>query len=117
MERARGSKLLSCNTRELREICREAHRRGLNRQVTPAQFKLFDPKGIHILSPQFMHDKADGELVEPHLRVHAYLKLLGKRKEVERMLDIPIQFVRDYIDENEMIEMGKALKAMQEMEQ
>lgn len=114
MERTRGGRSIAVNTRELREIAREAHRRGLNRQVTPAQFKLLDPKGIHILSPQFMHDRADGKRVEPHLRCYCFVKLIGKHKAIERQLDIPMQFISKHVTGgmlDEMKDKGRAFKA------
>jgi|SRR3954452_4505654 hypothetical protein len=117
MERTGDGRSLAVNTREMREICREAHRRGLNRKVTPAQFKLLDPKGTHILSPLFMHDRADGKKVEPHMRCDAYLKLLGKQAAIESTLDIPMQFLRGQMSQerlNEAIEKGIAIRAMQE---
>jgi hypothetical protein len=113
MERARDSNNIACNTRELREIAREAHRRGLNRQMKPAQFKLLDPKGIHILSPRFMHDKADGKYVEPHLRMYLHMKLIGKQKAIELMIDVPFKFVRGYIeDPQEWLDLGMAQGSM-----
>ena len=102
-------RLLAC--REL--VAREAHRRGLNRQLKPAQFKLLDPRGTHILVPQFMHDKADGKPVEPHLRCHAHLKLLGKNAAVDRTVDVPMQFVRGHVDEEALIDKGIAMHAME----
>jgi hypothetical protein len=68
MERTRSSKNLAATTRDMREIAREAHRRGLNRRMKPAQFKLLDPHGTHILSPLFFHDRADKKLVEMHVQ-------------------------------------------------
>jgi hypothetical protein len=112
MERTRDGRSLAVTTKEMREIAREAHRRGLNRQMKPAQFKLLDPKGTHILVPQFMHDKAGGKPVEPHLRCHAHLKLLGKNKAVDRTVDVPMQFVRAHVDEDALIEKGIAMHAM-----
>jgi hypothetical protein len=101
MEQSRTGKSIACNTRELREIARDAHKRGLNRQLTPAQFKLLDPKGTHILSPQMYHDKADGKPVEEHIRVYAHVKLIGKQGAIEKQLDVTAAFIAGYItDEN-----------------
>jgi hypothetical protein len=114
MELAKGGPSLACTTKELRDIAREAHRQGLNRQMTPAQFKLLDPRGTHILSPQFMHNRIDGVLTDVmHLRMLAYLKLLGKQQAVERMIDVPLYFVEQYVDVESLIERGLATKAME----
>lgn len=112
--RTRSGKSLACGTRELREVARDAHRRGLNRQLTPAQFQLLDPKGVHILTPQFMHDRADGKRVEPHLRCYCFVKLIGKHKAVERQLDISMQLVRNLLTDDEVKNVkdkGRAFKA------
>ena len=112
MERARGSKNIACNTRELRDIARDAHKRGLNRQMTPAQFKLLDPNGTHILSPQMYHDKADGKPVEEHIRVYAHIKLIGKHKAIGKQLDVPSKFLTAYITAEEAYELREYSKAI-----
>ena len=119
MERIRDGdgRSLAVSTKEMREVCREAHRRELNRQVTPAQFRLLDPRGVHVLVPQFMHDRADGKRVEPHLRCYSYLKLIGKQKATEKQLDIPMQFVSKHITDDTLEEMkdkGRAFKAYED---
>ena len=90
----------------MRDIARDAHKRGLNRQMTPAQFKLLDPKGTHILSPQMYHDKADGKPVEGHIRVYAHIKLIGKHKAVEKQLDVSSKFLVAYITGEEATSCG-----------
>jgi hypothetical protein len=111
MERTNTSKMLAATTKDLREIAREAHRRGLNRRLKPAQFKLLDPKGTHILSLQFFHDRADRKLVEMHVRASAHIKLIGKAKAVELFLDVPMEFVADYLTGQEKLElMDRALQ-------
>jgi len=112
MERSSKGKSVACNTRELRVIAREAHKRGLNRQMTPAQFKLLDPRGTHILSPQMYHDKADGKPVEEHIRVYAHIKLIGKQAAIEKQIDVPAQFLTAYITGEEAYEMREYSKAI-----
>ena len=53
MERIRDSKSVALTTKEMREIARAIKRLGLNRNMTPAQFKLLDPKGTHTMSMLF----------------------------------------------------------------
>lgn len=105
MQKTRNSKNLAATTKEMRDIAREAHHRGLNRQMKPAQFKLLDPRGTHIISPQFYHDRADGKLVEMHVRCHIHLKLIGKQKAVELFMDIPMHFIIDYLTGYEKLEL------------
>lgn len=105
MQRAKNSKNLAATTKNMRDIAREAHRRGLNRQMTPAQFKLLDPKGTHIIAPKFFHDRADGKLVEMHCRCHIYLKLIGKQPAVELMMDVPMSFIEHHLTGQEKLEL------------
>jgi hypothetical protein len=80
---------------------------------------LLDPRGTHILTPQFLHDKADGKPVDEHMRFHAHIKLIGKHKAVERMLDVSMAFVNDlYTDEewDELREKSIALRSISEGE-
>ena len=112
MQRTRNSKTLAATTKDLRAIAREAHKRGLNRQMTPAQFKLLDPNGTHILSPQMYHDKADGKPVEEHIRVYAHIKLIGKHKAIGKQLDVPSKFLTAYITAEEAYELREYSKAI-----
>ena len=105
MERSNNSKSIAVTTRELRIIARDAFKRGLNRQMTPAQFKLLDPRGTHILSPQMYHDKADGKPVEEHIRVYAHIKLIGKQAAIEKQIDVSSHYISDFITEEEAVEM------------
>ena len=119
MQRTGSSKNLAATTRDMRAIARDAHKRGLNRQMTPAQFKLLDPQGTHILSPQMYHDKADGKPVEEHIRVYAHIKLIGKHKAIEKQLDVSAEFLQDYITEEEataLREYSISIRSIQEME-
>lgn len=114
MQKDRNSDNIVANTRDLRTIAREAHARGLNRKLKPAQFKLLDPRGTHILSPRFMHDRADGKLVEPHLRMYVHIKLIGKQRAIEQMIDVPWHLVSDYVDDKQRwIEIGIAQGSME----
>ena len=115
MKRTGRGNNIAATTRDLRAIARDAHKLGLNRQLLPAQFKLLDPRGTHILTPQFMHDRADGKPIDPHLRCHIHIKLLGKQKSVERLIDVPFGFITDLFDDEfiaEMIEKGEAVGAV-----
>jgi hypothetical protein len=104
MERARDGRSLIVNTRELRMIAREAHRLNLNRNLKPAQFKLLDPKGTHILGPRQIHKHAHEVPVEPHLRMYAHVKLLGQAKAIERYIDVPMHFVREFYTDEELFD-------------
>jgi hypothetical protein len=92
------------NTRELREICRDTHRRGYNRNLTPAQFKLLDPKGTHILGVRLMHRHKDEEPCEEHVRMFAHIKLLGQHKAVERYIDVAMDFVSPFFATEEIFD-------------
>ncbi len=116
MQRTRLSKNLAATTKDMREIARNAHRLGLNRQMKPAQFKLLDPRGTHIISPKFYHDRADGKLVEWHCRCDVHLKLLGKQKAVELVMDISDSFLADYLtleEHRDLVQHGKDIKAIE----
>jgi hypothetical protein len=104
MERARDSRSLAVNTRELREIAREAHHLNYNRNLTPAQFKLLDPKGTHILSLRQVHKHAHEVPVDPHMRMYAHIKLLGQPKAIERYQDVPMHFVLPFFEPEEMFD-------------
>src|SRR5262245_44323088 len=113
MERIKDSRLIACKTRELREIARDAYKLGLNRQMKPAQFKLLDPRGVHIISPQFMHDKANGKPVTPHLRCNVHIKLIGKQGEVEIVMDMTTKFLIQHVDLADAIQKGEEMGAME----
>jgi len=104
MERAHDSRSLAVNTRELREIAREAHHLNYNRNLTPAQFKLLDPKGTHILSLRQVHKFAHEVPVDPHVRMYAHIKLLGQAKAIERYQDVPMHFVLPFFKPEEMFD-------------
>jgi hypothetical protein len=108
LKRTGRSKNIAATTKDMRDIAREAHRRGLNRQMRPAQFKLLDPRGTHIISPTFFHEKADGKVVEMHVRCHVHLKLLGKQAAIENLIDIPMQFLEDHLTGQEKLELMDA---------
>jgi gas vesicle protein len=112
MEKREGSRLIAVSTREMRELARAGYQAGLNQQILPAQFKLLDPKGTHVLSPLFMHNEADGKVVPMHLRVTAHLKLIGKQKAVEKLIDIPLDLIRDYVDIEDEIKRGIGMRAI-----
>lgn len=97
-----GAPILAANTREMRAIARDAHLRKLNRRMTPAQFKLLDPKGTHIISPQFTHYHAEGEEVERHVRTHVHIKLIGKQPASETIMDISMEFLRPHLSEEDL---------------
>jgi len=110
LQKTGRSNNIAATTKDMRDIARTAHRLGLNRQMKPAQFKLLDPRGTHIISPQFFHDRADGKLVDMHVRCHVHLKLLGKQKAVELLMDVPMESIVDYLTGQEKLElMDKAL--------
>jgi hypothetical protein len=44
---------LAATTKDMRDIARDSHRLGLNRQMTPRSSSLLDPRGTHIISPKF----------------------------------------------------------------
>jgi hypothetical protein len=105
MERIRDSKSVALTTKEMREIARAIKRLGLNRNMTAAQFKLLDPHGTHTMSMLFRHRQKDNKPTDiEHVRFHAYLKLLGKKDAVERLLDVPLEFIRDYYGDDEIPE-------------
>lgn len=104
MERARDGRSLVVNTRELRMIAREAHRLNYNRNLSPAQFRLLDPKGTHILGPRQIHKHAHEIPVDPHVRMYGHIKLLGQPKAIERYIDVPMHFVREFYDDEELFD-------------
>jgi len=104
MERARDGRSLIVNTRELRMIAREAHRLNYNRNLKPAQFRLLDPKGTHILGPRQIHKHAHEVPVDPHVRMYAHIKLLGQPKAIERYIDVPMHFVREFYTDDELFD-------------
>lgn len=105
LERIRDSKSVALTTKEMREIARAIKHLGLNRNMTPAQFKLLDPKGTHTMSMLFRHRQANNEETDiEHARFHAYLKLLGKQDAVEMLMDVPLEFIRDYYGDDEIPE-------------
>ena len=111
MKRTGRGKNIAATTKDMRDVAREAHKRGLNRQMKPAQFKLLDPRGTHIVSPQFFHDRADGKLVDMHIRCHVHMKLIGKGKAVEIIMDFPESYILDHISGQEKLElMDRALE-------
>jgi hypothetical protein len=85
-------------------ICREAHRLNYNRNLKPAQFRLLDPKGTHILGPRQIHKHAHEVPCDPHLRMYAHVKLLGQPKAVERYIDVPMHFVRAFYTDEELFD-------------
>lgn len=113
MKRIKDSRSIMASTKEMRAIAREARRRGLNRQMTPAQFQLLDPKGTHVLTPIAVHEYADEQPVEPHMRMFVYLKMIGKHDAIERHLDVPFEFLHGMLDENQP-QVEELLKASKE---
>jgi hypothetical protein len=101
----RQDKSLVMTTKELREVAREAKRRNYNRNLTPAQFKLLDPKGTHIVTPRQIHHYAHEVPVDPHVRCYAFVALIGQRaKAVERYLDVPMEVIEPFYDPEELFD-------------
>ena len=85
--------LLTCETQELEEIVFEAAKRDYNRQLTAEIVPDLDADGVHVFQPFMVHEHANGQEVEPHMRGRAYVKLRGQPKPVEAWLDVPMEFI------------------------
>lgn len=105
LERIKNSRSLALTTREMRVIARRIKQLDLNRNMTPAQFRLLDPHGTHTMSMLFRHRQAKEKDTDiEHVRFHAYLKLIGKQNAVEPLMDVPMEFIRDYYTDEEIPE-------------
>lgn len=62
------------STPELRIAASHGRASGYNRQLPDEVVIALDPEGIHVIEPLMLHEHANGQEVQPHLRCQVYLK-------------------------------------------
>lgn len=88
------------NTVQMMQITAKATRLNLNRRLNFDPFKNFGgdwsrrlmSNSVHVLQPILVHTYAQGQPVEPHMRVMGFLRLKGGivTRPDQRILDIPM---------------------------
>lgn len=76
------------STPQLIEIHWRSIRNHYNRTMPNSTVLLLDPEGTHVVRWVLDHEHAQGQLVEPHYRVRAWIKLLAQREAEEMILDM-----------------------------
>jgi hypothetical protein len=62
-----------------------------NSQLSNDTILNLDLEGTNLLQPLMVHEHANGEKVEPHMRVQAYIKLRGKDEPFQQIMDVTME--------------------------
>jgi hypothetical protein len=86
-----------CTYTQLRLAVIRAKAMNLNHQLPPQIVRRLDPQGINTFTFLLVHEHADLEPAPRHVRVHALIKLRGRKAAYEQeLLDIPAECWRHW---------------------
>jgi hypothetical protein len=62
-----------------------------NRQLSEGTILNLDLEGVNVLQAIMIHEHADFEKVEPHMRVHAFIKVRSQVDPFQQIIDVSME--------------------------
>lgn len=87
---------LAITTQQLITIAAEGETKGFNRQLSPSGVRqCADPRGLHVLVFDMMHEHKGGVECEPHKRCQFWVKMINENEPVSVTVDMTIDLFNE----------------------
>jgi len=82
---------LAITTQQLITIAAESESKGFNRQISASGVRqCADPRGLHVLVFDMIHEHKNGRECEPHQRCRFWVKMIDESEPVSITVDMTI---------------------------